>query len=139
MKVWTVKSVFHNFLLGQVVVTQILFSDKGINSHMAPNQLSCAITTKSCIFLRKKSIYLLRTPPCTTGVTQVLDQSPNKNLHYEYNKIQYELLPSFQTINRKIFITIFGGIWEIWASKDSIIDAAKTVGISNNGFNVNDM
>ena len=36
MKEWTVKSVFYDFLIGQVVIMQILFSVKGITRHMVP-------------------------------------------------------------------------------------------------------
>ena len=34
MKEWTVKRVSHDFVIGQVVVMQVLFSGKGITSHM---------------------------------------------------------------------------------------------------------
>ena len=36
-------------------------------------------------------------------------------------------------------MTILGGIWNKWASKDSIINAANRVGMSKDGLSVNDM
>ena len=36
-------------------------------------------------------------------------------------------------------MTILGAIWGIWATKDSIINAGKRVGITKDGLNVNDM
>ena len=56
MKGWiTVKNAFHNFLLGQVVAAQVLFSGKGITICMAPkaaienikNLISCIYTQKN--------------------------------------------------------------------------------------------
>ena len=90
-------------------------------------------------FLREKQIHLFISPPDTTGVTQLLDQSPNQNLHREYNNMKNKLFPAFQTINREGFMKILGSMWDKWASKDTIITAAKRVGISKNGLNVKDM
>ena len=50
-----------------------------------------------------------------------------------------ELFPSFQAINREGFMIILRRIWDKWAFRDSIVDAAKRVGISKDGLNVNDM
>lgn len=36
IKEWTVKIVFHDFLIDQAVVMQVLFSCKCITSHMTP-------------------------------------------------------------------------------------------------------
>lgn len=90
-------------------------------------------------FLREKQLHLYITPPDTTGVTQLLDQSPNQNLHREYNKAKEKLFTAFQTINRENFMSILGEMWDKWASEDIIINAAKRVGISTTGLNVNDM
>ena len=90
-------------------------------------------------FLREKLIHSFISPPDTTGVTQLLDQSPNTKLHQEYNKKREELFSPFQTINREGFMTILGEIWDVWAPKDVIINAAQRVGISSKGLDVQKM
>ena len=90
-------------------------------------------------FLHEKQIHLFVSPPDTTGVTQLLDQSPNKQLHEQYNKMRDTLFSPFQTINREGFMTILGNMWNKWASKSNIEQAGARVGISKKGLNVNDM
>ena len=80
-------------------------------------------------FLCENSIHSLITPPETTGVTQLLDQSPNTKLYQEYSKKREELFTPFQTINREGFINIFAQIWNVWAPKGVIVNAAQRVGI----------
>ncbi|XP_065663558.1 uncharacterized protein LOC136085837 [Hydra vulgaris] len=90
-------------------------------------------------FFHKKQINLFVSPPDTTGVTQVLDQAPNQQLHRYYNNTRDILFFSFQTINRERFMNILGAMWNNWASAANIVAAAKRVGISKNGLNVDDM
>ncbi|XP_065677263.1 uncharacterized protein LOC136071680 [Hydra vulgaris] len=90
-------------------------------------------------FLHEKKINLFISRPDTTGVTQLLDQSPNQNMHRQYDKKRDELFTTFQTINREGFMTILGEMWDKWASRDTIINAAKRVGISKEGLSVNNM
>ena len=90
-------------------------------------------------FLRESNIHLYISPPDTTGVTQLLDQSPNQKLHQEYNKKRDELFSPFQTINREGFMQILGEIWDQWAPEETIINAAERVGISKVGLDVNKM
>ena len=80
-------------------------------------------------FLCENSIHSLITPPETTGVAQLLDQSPNTKLYQEYSKKRVELFTPFQTINREGFINIFAQIWNVWAPKGVIVNAAQRVGI----------
>ena len=80
-------------------------------------------------FLCEKSIHSFITATETTGVTQLLDQSPNKKLYQEYSKKREELFMPFQTINREGFMNIFAQIWNVWAPKDIIVNAAQRVGI----------
>ena len=70
--------------------------------------------------------------PDTTAVTQLLDQI-NHSLHDTYRTKQKEEFLSHETSNRKGFINILGSIWKSWMNKDSIINAAKRVGISSKG------
>ena len=49
--------------------------------------------------LHDKKINLFISLPDTTEVTQLSDQSPNQNLHREYDKKSDELFTTFQTIN----------------------------------------
>ncbi|XP_066924340.1 uncharacterized protein [Clytia hemisphaerica] len=175
-------------LAGEMAVSQVLFSGKGITTHMCPkpvakkiNNLLISSTEKGsqdnkslleCYrlfdkyldekkiqrpvvmladghssrfdykvlkFLREHKINLFISPPDTTGVTQLLDQNPNQSLHKEYNSKRDELFPGFQTINREGFMNILGEIWEKWATEETILKAAKRVGISKDGLNVEDM
>ena len=87
-------------------------------------------------FLRAKSIHSFITPPDTTGVTQLPDQSPNTKLHQEYSKKREELFTPFQTINCEGFMNILAQIWNVWAPKDVIVNAAQRVGISSTGLDV---
>ena len=90
-------------------------------------------------YLREKNIHLYITPPDTTGVTQLLDQSPNQKLHQEYNKKKDELFSAFETINREDFMHILAEMWDLWAPAETIINASERVGILKTGLNVNKM
>ena len=90
------------------------------------------------IFLQSKNIRLFLTPPDTTGVTQLLDQL-NKNLHHEYRETKDSLFTSVQTVNKEAFMIILGHIWSKWASQESIVKAAKRVGITTTGLEVGHM
>ena len=50
-------------------------------------------------FLPENKINLFVSPPDTTGVTQLLDQAPNSQLHKNYNSTCDKLFTPFQTIN----------------------------------------
>ena len=86
-------------------------------------------------FLRSKNIRLFITPPDTTGVTQLLDQI-NQKLYSEYRSAKSVLYSSFMTINREGFMNILAELWPEWASKQTIINAGKKVGISSGGLSV---
>ena len=94
---------------------------------------------ESSIYSEKSKAIFLLLLQTTTGVTQLLDQSPNQNLHHDYNKKRDDLFPSFQTINHEGFMTILGCMWDKWATEDTIINAAKWVGISKDGLNINNI
>ena len=87
-------------------------------------------------FLREKSVHSFITSPDTTGVTQLLDQNPNTKLHQEYSKKREELFTPFQIINSEGLMTILAQIWNVWAPKDVIVNAAQRVGISSTGLDV---
>ena len=86
-------------------------------------------------YLHEQQIYLFISPPDTTGATQLLDQI-NHALHDNYRQQKKEQYLSHHTINREGFVNILSNIWSTWASKDSIVNAAKRVGITSNGLNV---
>ena len=88
-------------------------------------------------FLRENKFIV--SPPDTTGVIQLLDQAPNSQLHQNYNSTRDKLFTPFQRVNREGFMNILGTMWDDWASSDNLIAAAKRVGISKDGLNVNDM
>ena len=66
-------------------------------------------------------------------------QAPNKQLQENYNETKDNLFIPFQTVNREGFMIIIGTMWRQWATADNIIKAAKRVGISAKGLNVDDM
>ena len=86
-------------------------------------------------YLRSKNIRLFITPPDSTGVTQLLDQIDQK-LHSEYRSAKPVLYSPFMTINKESFMNILAELWLEWASKQTIINAGKKVGISSIGLSV---
>ncbi|XP_047131057.1 uncharacterized protein LOC136071655 [Hydra vulgaris] len=89
-------------------------------------------------FLRSKNIRMFLTPPDTTGVTQLLDQL-NKNLHHEYRGMKKNIFTDSNLLNKEAFMMILGRIWNNWAPRQSIIKAARRVGVTSTSLNVNDM
>ena len=77
-------------------------------------------------------------PADTTGVTQLLDQL-NKNIHQEYEKEKACLFTDFNTLNREAFMIILANIWDKWASKESITNAARKVGVTTGQLSVETM
>jgi predicted kinase len=74
-------------------------------------------------------------PPDTTGATQLLDQM-NHSLHSEYRGERDELFTSEMSIAREGFKTILGNVWDKWATREKLVNAAKRVGISEDGLDV---
>ena len=77
-------------------------------------------------------------PPDTTGVFHKHDQI-NQEIHRHYNKSNNELFTSYSTINCEGFMTILSRAWPKWYSGDSLVTAAKRVGITGDRLNVNFM
>ena len=75
------------------------------------------------------------TPPDTTGATQLLDQI-NQSLHSEYRMHKDFMFTPECTINREGFMRILAKMWPTWAIKESIVKAAKRVGVASNGLSV---
>jgi hypothetical protein len=74
-------------------------------------------------------------PPDNTGATQLLDQM-NHTMHSEYQGKKYELFTSEITIACEGFKTILGNVWDKWATREKLVNAAKRVGISEDGLDV---
>ena len=89
-------------------------------------------------FCQEKQIRLFLTPPDTTSVTQLLDQI-NNALHSSYRKEKSSCFQPDETINKEGFMIILSSIWATWADKESIIKAAKRVGITAEGVSVDFM
>ena len=68
-------------------------------------------------------------------VTQLLDQI-NHTLHEKYREERSIRYLTHQSINRQGFINVIMEIWPTWASAETIIKAAKRVGISETGLSV---
>ena len=73
-------------------------------------------------------------PPDSTHVTQLLDQI-NAAFHMSYRSGTKEIFNDYDTIDRHGFLDILASIWTKWATKESIIKAARRVGISKEGLN----
>ena len=89
-------------------------------------------------YLRKNEIMLFISPPDTTSVTQLLDQV-NKSLHEAYRNKKKELYSSTESIGIKDFMYILEEIWPNWISKESLVKAAKRIGITATGLDVDCM
>jgi len=89
-------------------------------------------------FLHNQQIRLFITPPDTTGVTQLLDQV-NKVLHQKYKECKNKLFTTHNTINREGFMRILGEMWTDWVSRDSLVAAARRVGVSSDGLSYQNM
>ena len=82
----------------------------------------------------KMEQYLI--PPDTSGSTQFHDQV-NQRLHDKYEEKKSELYSGFSDINKEAFMTILGEIWSEWVTPAQLVKAAKRVGISDSGLDVN--
>ena len=71
-------------------------------------------------------------------MTQLLDQV-NRNLHLRYKNSKHELFTTARNINREGFIYILANMGNGWVSKQSLLKAAKRVGVTATGLNVNFM
>ena len=85
-------------------------------------------------FLQEKQMRLLP-PPDTTGLLQLLDQF-NKNLHLEYKNAKDSLFTNLVTISRESFMIILANMWGKWSTKESIVKAAKRVGVTSTELSV---
>ena len=74
-------------------------------------------------------------PPDTTGVTQLLDQL-NKNIHHEYRKEKDEMFTEGNSLNKEAFMLILANIWDKWATKPTLLKAAKRVGVTNEALSI---
>ena len=91
-------------------------------------------------FCHEKKIRLFISPSDTTWVTQLLDQC-NRNIHLEYKVAKDDLFTPMMKVNRERegFMLSLAKMWDKWATSKLIRKAAKRVGISAVGLNVNDM
>ena len=86
-------------------------------------------------YCRKKQLNQFLSPPDTTGLTQLIDQK-FAMLHAAYTDTRNEMIFD-ETISRKFFMEILAQIWNDWATTERIKNAARRVGITKDGFNVN--
>ena len=86
-------------------------------------------------FLCDKQLILYILPLDTTGVTHRLDQV-NQKIHSAYCSTKDELFTPFNTINKEGLMKILGNAWQKWITT-GLVNAAKCVGISTTGLNVN--
>ena len=75
-------------------------------------------------------------PPDTSGITQKHDQI-NQQLHNKYEELKAEMYTGYSDINKECFMNILAEMWNNWALPERIQKAAKRVGVSKDGLNVN--
>ena len=80
-------------------------------------------------FLDNAKILLFLSPPDTTGLLQLLDQI-NQMLHRCYKDCKEDMFTLLSSINREGFMLILAEVWNKWASKQAIVNAAKKVGVT---------
>ena len=90
------------------------------------------------LFLFQNEIWLFITPADTTDVTQLLDQL-NKIIHQQYKVAKDGLFTAFNAINREAFMIILANIWNTWVTRESLVNAARQVGITSTGLSVDFM
>ena len=73
--------------------------------------------------------------PDTSGGTQVHDQM-NAKLHSLYNEKKVLLYSSISTLNRECFMNILSEAWSEFAAPSILVNAARRVGLSNEGLNI---
>ena len=81
-------------------------------------------------FCQEKKIRLFISPPDTTWITQYA---------LEYKVAKDDLFTPTMKVNREGFMLSLAKMWDKWATQKFIRKAAKRVGISAVGLNVNDM
>ena len=69
---------------------------------------------------------------------QLLDQV-NRTLHLRYKNSKHELFTTARNINREGSMHILAKMWNGWVSKQSLLKAAKRIGDTVTGLNVNFM
>ena len=102
---------------------------------MTSDGRSSRFSHSSLTYLFSKSLEVFLGKPDTTGLTQLLDQI-NQCLHSHYQKTKRELFTRGMTIDREGFMSILGEIWPSWTTAEGIQKAAKVVGVSIDGLNV---
>ena len=88
-------------------------------------------------FCRKEDIHQFMGLLDTTELTQVLDQVFT-NLHACYSNEKDQVFDG-EKVNQEGFMQILASIWDVWTTKESLIKAARQVGITSSGININDM
>ena len=72
----------------------------------------------------------------TSGGMQTHDQM-NGCLHSLYDEKKTEIYTTISTLNRESFMNILSAAWGEFAAPELLRNAARRVGLSNTGFNVN--
>ena len=111
-----------------------LFSAYEFFNQIISNQKSVVSLSDVLRFCHQKDVRQFLGPPDTTHVTQLLDQI-NASLHQSYCSHSENLFNENEVIDRQGFMNILASMWSSWATKETIVKAAKKVGISSDGLN----
>ena len=87
-------------------------------------------------FLKVALLLLFILHPDTSGGTQVHDQM-NAKLHALYDEKKALLYSTVSTLNRESFMIILSEAWPEFATPSILINAARRVGLSSDGLNLN--
>ena len=86
-------------------------------------------------FLQAALLVLFILHADTSGGTQVHDQM-NAKLHSLYDEKKELLYSSISTLNRESFMNILSEAWPEFAAPSVLVNAARRVGLSNEGLNI---
>ena len=87
-------------------------------------------------FLQAALLYLFILHPDTLGGTQLHDQM-NAKLHALYDEKKALIYSSVSTLNRECFMNILSEAWPEFATPSLLVKAARRVGLSSEGLNIN--
>ena len=87
-------------------------------------------------FLQAALLYLFILHPDTSGGTQLHDQM-NAKLHALYDEKKALIYSSVSTLNRECFMNILSEAWPEFATPSLLVKAARRVGLSSEGLNIN--
>ena len=147
---------------GEILMCHVIFPGTCISSHMAPktavekiNNLVVSTTNsdyqdgRTCLASYKMFAKAVKKNKVQKPIVVLTDGDSSR---YDADVMQFyrkEDIPQFmglpdtieltQLLDWEGFMQILASIWDVWTTKESLIKAARRVGITSSGININDM